>query len=84
MNEHIIAIAGGTGNLGGRIVKALLNKGAEVRVLVRSTTDTKKISQLEQLGAKVILVEMNNEQEISAACSGATCVVSALAGLEML
>ena len=35
MNQKIIIVAGGTGNLGGRIVKALLNRGAEVRVLVR-------------------------------------------------
>lgn len=81
MSKQIIVVAGGTGNLGGRIIKALLDKGAEVRVLVRSTSDQGKISHLEQIGAKVIPVDMTSEQEISTACSGATCVVSALAGL---
>lgn len=81
MSKQIIVVAGGTGNLGGRITKALLGKGVEVRVLVRSTSDIKKLSHLEQMGAKVISVDMTNEQEIANACSGATCVVSALAGL---
>jgi hypothetical protein len=81
MSKQIIVVAGGTGNLGDRIIRALLAKGAEVRALVRSTSDMKKISHLEKIGAKVIYVDMKNEQEISAACSGATCVVSALAGL---
>jgi len=81
MSKQIIVVAGGTGDLGGRIIKALLNKGAEVRVLVRSTSDIKKISHLEQIGADVKAIDMTSEQEISSACSGATCVVSALAGL---
>tara|TARA_R110000744_G_C19341610_1_gene559504 strand:+ start:193 stop:1095 length:903 start_codon:yes stop_codon:yes gene_type:complete len=82
MNKKIIVVAGGTGNLGGRIVKALLDKGTEVRVLVRSTSDNEKISHLKRMGAKIIPLDMTKEQEISSACSGASCVVSALAGLE--
>ena len=82
MSKQVIVVAGGTGNLGGRIINALLHKGAAVRVLVRSTSDKEKISCLVQAGASVISVDMTNEKEIAAACSGATCVVSALAGLE--
>ena len=52
MNQNIIIVAGGTGNLGGRIVKALLNKGAEVRVLVRPSSDQKKIRFLGELGGE--------------------------------
>ncbi len=81
MSDPIIVVAGGTGNLGGRIVKALVNKGAQVRVLVRSTSDTEKISHLKQIGAEVLTVDMTDEQAIATACTGATCVVSALAGL---
>ena len=81
MSNAIIVVAGGTGNLGGRIVKALLVKGAEVRVLIRSTSDINKVNHLKQIGAKVIALDMSNEQEIAVACNGASCVVSALAGL---
>ena len=36
------------------------------------------ISSNEQMGAKVILLDMSNENEIATACIGATFVVSAL------
>ncbi len=81
MSNQRIVVAGGTGNLGGQIVKALLDKGAHVRVLIRSTSDAKKVSHLEQMGANVVVVNMTSEQAIATACTGATCVVSALAGL---
>lgn len=81
MSNQRIVVAGGTGNLGGKIVRALLDKGAQVRVLVRSTSDAEKVKHLEEIGAEVVAVDMTSEQAIATACSGAACVVSALAGL---
>ena len=80
--KKTIVIAGATGNLGGKIVDALLAKGAEVKAIVRLETDSKKIQQLEEKGAKVCQVDMGNTSEISKNCVGADCVVSALAGLK--
>jgi nucleoside-diphosphate-sugar epimerase len=79
--KKIIVIAGATGNLGGKIVKALLAKDAEVRAIVRLETDIKKIKELEQKGVKVFQVDTSNKAEISKHCIGAHCFVSALAGL---
>jgi len=79
--KKIILIAGGTGNLGQRIINALLKKGAEVRVVARPGSDISKIKNLENLGVKVFLVNMSNIDEVSKACIGVSCVVSALAGL---
>jgi len=79
--SKIIVIAGATGNLGGKIVKALLAKEAEVRAIVRLETNATKIKELEQLGAKVFQVDTNNKSEISKHCVGANCFISALAGL---
>jgi len=79
--KKIILIAGGTGNLGQRIINALLKKDAEVRVVVRPSSDIGKIKNLENLGVKVFKVNMSNIEEVSNACIGASCVVSALAGL---
>jgi len=79
--KKTIVIAGATGNLGGKIVKALLAKGAEVKAIVRLETDLEKIKDLEQKGVKVYQVETNNKSEISKHCIGSDCVVSALAGL---
>lgn len=80
MNK-IIVVAGATGNLGGNIISALLDKGAVVHAIVRSTSDNTKIKELEGLGVKVFKVNMADVQEVSKACMGASCVVSALAGL---
>ena len=80
MNKKIL-VAGATGNLGERIVKALIKRGAEVRILNRKETDPAKTKKLSELGAEVIAVNMSDAQELKKACQGVSCVVSALAGL---
>ena len=77
----IILVAGATGNLGLRIVKALVNKGAEIRVAVRQNSDIEKIKQLEALGAKIHKVTNWDKVELIIACRDVFCVVSSLAGL---
>jgi uncharacterized protein YbjT (DUF2867 family) len=79
--KKIILVAGATGNLGEKIVKALLERGAEVRVIVRSSSNNEKINKLESLGAKVFKINMLDVEEVSKTCMGVTCVVSALNGL---
>lgn len=79
--KKIIVIAGATGNLGSKIVNALLAKGAEVRAIVRLETDVNKIKGLEQKGVNVFQVNTNSQSEIAKHCVGADCFVSALAGL---
>lgn len=79
--SKVILVAGATGNLGERIVRALLKKGAEVSTLVRPNSNAEKINSLQKLGAKIYSVSMTNAQEIAAACKGVDCVVSALSGL---
>lgn len=76
-----ILVAGGTGNLGGRIIKALVKRGAEVRAIVRNGSESEKIAKLTELGAKVMTVDMSDVAQLKQACQGMSCVVSALAGL---
>lgn len=76
-----ILVAGATGDLGKRIVKALIRRGAEVRILKRKETDSAKIKQLTDLGAEAIAVDLSNADELKRACQDVSCVVSALAGL---
>jgi NmrA-like family len=76
-----ILVAGGTGNLGGRIIKALIKRGAEVLAIVRNGSEPEKIAKLTELGAKVITVDMSDVAQLKQACQGVSCVVSALAGL---
>ncbi len=76
-----IVLAGATGNLGGRIARSLLEKGATVRVLVRPDSDASKVDALRKSGATICEVDFHNAAELTKACEGATCVVSALSGL---
>ncbi len=79
--KQIIVVAGATGDLGKRIVHALLDRGATVSVIVRSNSSAEKISELEKRGLNVFKLNAWSVDEISQACEGASCVVSALAGL---
>ncbi|NIO29715.1 MAG: NmrA family NAD(P)-binding protein [Candidatus Latescibacteria bacterium] len=81
MNDSTIVVAGATGNLGGRIARALRERGASVRALVRHGTALDKIERLQKLGVAIARIDLSNASEVIPACSGASCVVSALQGL---
>jgi len=81
MAGSTIVVAGATGNLGGRITRALLERGASVRGLVRHDAAPDKLERLQELGAAIAGVDLTSVSEVTAACSGASCVVSALQGL---
>ena len=80
--KKTIVVVGATGNLGSKIIDALLDKGATVKAIVRLETDLTKIKLLEDKGVNVFQVNINNKEEISKHCEGAACIVSALAGLK--
>jgi NAD(P)-dependent dehydrogenase (short-subunit alcohol dehydrogenase family) len=79
--KNSIVVVGATGNLGGRIVTALLTKGASVTAVVRPSSDPAKLDELRQKGVTVIQSEMTDAQELAPAFDGATVVVSAVQGL---
>jgi uncharacterized protein YbjT (DUF2867 family) len=74
--DKTIVVAGATGNLGSKIVDALLAKGATVKAIVRLTTDKEKIKKLEEKGVIVCQVDTNKKGDIVKHCIGANCVVS--------
>jgi hypothetical protein len=80
--KKTIVVFGATGNLGNRIVRELLTRGADVRAVVRTGTDPEKTGTLAQMGATVDEVDLNSVDAIANASKGASCVVSALAGLQ--
>jgi nucleoside-diphosphate-sugar epimerase len=81
MNDPTIVVAGATGNLGGRIARALRERGAGVRALVRNNTPLDKVERLREMGVTIASVDFSSASQMASACSGAACVVSALAGL---
>ncbi|MDB5528014.1 MAG: NmrA-like family protein [Devosia sp.] len=76
-----IAVAGATGNLGGRIAQALRQNGAEVWALVRPETGEDKLAGLIASGCGIVKVDLADPEQLQAALKGADVVVSALQGL---
>ncbi|TGE10590.1 NmrA family protein [Hymenobacter fodinae] len=77
-----VVVAGATGDLGFRIAKHLLQRGATVRALLRPGSSSKpEAIALRQLGATLTEVNFDSIISLTAACAGADCVVSALSGL---
>lgn len=81
MDNTTIILAGASGDLGGRIAKALLPKGVTVKALVRQSTSPETIKKLQNLGVAVVVVDFKDIQSMTNACLGGSCVVSALSGL---
>lgn len=79
-NPKTIILAGATGNLGSRIARELLKRGAVVRALVRYG-NSGGAEWLREHGAEVVEVDYDNPEQLATACSGGACVVSALSGV---
>lgn len=76
-----IAVAGATGNLGGRIVAALVRRGGKVRALVRNGTSEEKLAKLRALDVEIATVDLTDQSALTEAIGDAAVVVSALQGL---
>ena len=81
MGDTLIVLAGATGNLGGRVADALLERGARVRALIRHESTPAEVEQLRDHGATIARVDFNDPAGLAQACGGAACVVSTLSGL---
>ena len=81
MDNAIVVLAGATGNLGGRIARALLERGAGVRAIVRKSSAPDKVEELRKRGAEIAEADFNSVPGLTRACMGGSCVVSALSGL---
>lgn len=81
-SKEKILVAGATGNLGQRIVREIIKKGASVIALVREETGKDKIQKLRLLGAEVVKTDFSDAIVLARSMEGVSCVVSALSGLE--
>ena len=81
MAQPTIVLAGAAGDLGARIAKALIARGAAVRALVRNGVSTGDRDRLIGMGLIVAPADTADVGSVATACEGATCIVSALNGL---
>lgn len=79
MPQISVAVAGATGRLGHLIIRALLDRGARVKALVRPGTPAEKAAGLD--GAEIVQVDLGDASALQAALSGVDVVISALNGL---
>jgi uncharacterized protein YbjT (DUF2867 family) len=79
--DRVTVLAGATGRLGGLIARALRDRGARVRAIVRPGTARGTIIGLNQLGVSIADADYDDPHQLARACEGASCVVSALSGL---
>jgi nucleoside-diphosphate-sugar epimerase len=77
----VIVLAGATGNLGGRIARALIERGAAVRAIVRRGGAAARVAALRGQGVEIAEADYGSDSELRKACAGGACVVSALSGL---
>jgi uncharacterized protein YbjT (DUF2867 family) len=69
----MLLIVGGTGDLGSRVVRRLREHDADVRCLVRPTTEA---TSLRDLGADVVGGDLTDSGSLVSACSGVDTVVA--------
>lgn len=74
-------VVGGTGDLGGRVVRLLVGTGQEVACLVRTPTDA---SGLEEAGAKIVRGDLTDARSLRAACEGVSTVVATATAIARL
>jgi nucleoside-diphosphate-sugar epimerase len=77
-----IVVAGASGDLGQRVVRALVKRGAHVIALVRPGTEQARLTGLRSSGVTVTPVSLDDAQGLRRAIAGSGCVVSTLNGLE--
>ncbi|MCI0434528.1 MAG: SDR family oxidoreductase [Gemmatimonadetes bacterium] len=68
-----ILVAGATGSLGGRIARGLLERGDDVRCLVRERTDP---AALREAGAAITIGDLRDAASLGPACRGIDVVIS--------
>jgi len=80
--KKTIIVVGATGHLGKLITSYLLTSGAPVKALVRKGSNVEAVALLQKKGAQIVEVDFSNREELTAACAGGSCVLSALSGVE--
>ena len=80
--ETVVVVAGATGDLGGRIVGELLAHGVTVRALLRPDAASERVRRMTARGVTPVTADPGDVTALAVGLQGATCVVSALSGLD--
>lgn len=76
-----VALVGASGDLGGRMLSALVRRRADIRCLLRADISHEKQEAVRARGGLPLPVDFSNPEAVSDALKGSECVVSVLNGL---
>lgn len=69
-NKDIVLVTGATGSQGGAVAAALLSNEHTVRIMVRaSSANTDQVKKLKDLGASVVIADIDNRESLEMALS---------------
>ncbi len=71
----MILVVGATGMVGTSVCRRLIERGQEVRALVRPTSDPAKVAVLETLGADVVRGDLRDPASLAGACRDVSAVI---------
>ncbi|TVR52313.1 MAG: SDR family oxidoreductase [Spirochaetaceae bacterium] len=71
-----VLVVGSTGLVGGTAVKLLSEKGADVRALVRESSDQSKVAALRTAGVETVVGDLRDADSLRAACAGVDTVLA--------
>ena len=72
MNLKVL-VTGGTGRIGANVVKQLAERGADLRCVVRPSTD--RLHKLEQFGVEIVKVDLRNREGLSETVKGVDAII---------
>ena len=75
-DSSTVLVAGATGFLGAEICRQLIAKNKKVKGLVRTTSDSNKVSQLNELGVDTVEGDLKNKDSVKDALRGVSVVIS--------
>ncbi|HMB64822.1 MAG TPA: SDR family oxidoreductase [Eudoraea sp.] len=75
-NSSIVLVAGATGFLGSEICRQLIVKNKNVKGLVRITSDSNKVAQLNELGVETIIGDLKNTDSLVDSLHGVSAIIS--------
>ncbi len=75
-NSATVLVAGATGFLGSEICRQLSEKNIPVKGLVRTSSDTNKVTQLKELGVEIVEGDLKDKSSLKNALHGVSAIIS--------
>jgi uncharacterized protein YbjT (DUF2867 family) len=76
MTDSTVLVAGATGQVGLQICELLTARGSAVRALVRTTSDAARVARLRDVGADVVVGDLELPETLGRAVSGVKAVIT--------